>query len=564
MRLSLILLTALLGVAPASAQTPVPPSEAKGFATIQAADLKRDLTYIASDTMEGRLSLQPGDDKAIAWIADAFAKAGLKPAATGPDGKPSYLQPVPLVEYRNDPAASGVTLVRGGKTTVWHAPDVTGGYKADVDLSAPVLFAGYGITAPELGYDDYAGVDARGKIVLLFEHEPQEDDPHSIFNGTGLTRYATTRVKVLNAQKHGALAVLLVPEPNRKHFTNAERSAAMMRGVTPRIPIASQAIQDDEISIPSLAIKDAVAVELMAGSGMTPSQAQSAIDPALKPQSRALGDAVVSIRLRNALRRTGVTSNVVGLLPGSDPRLAAETVIISAHHDHDGSEACADPAKPPVTAPPDPSPCPRIWRGADDNGSGTVGVVELARAFAANPARPRRSILFVVFAAEERGLLGAYYMAAHPLRPLAATRAMINFDMIGRDEAPSQQTDGVLDIPKDTTNRLNLIGALYSPDYDRTVKTANASIGLVLDDRFDHESALNVFFRSDQFPFVLHDVPAFWWFTGFHPDYHHTTDTVDKIDFPKMERILKLAYLSAWRFGEAAEPPRFVETPKVN
>jgi Zn-dependent M28 family amino/carboxypeptidase len=258
-----------------------------------------------------------------------------------------------------------------------------------------------------------------------------------------------------------------------------------------------------------------------------------------------------------------VTDNVVGLLPGSDPRLAAETVIISAHHDHDGFEPCADPARPPVSLPEDPRPCPRIWRGADDNGSGTVGVVELARAFAANPQRPKRSILFVVFASEERGLLGAYYMAAHPLRPLATTRAMINFDMIGRDEAPSRQTDGVIDIPKDTTNRLNLIGALYSPDYDRVVKTANARVGLVLDDRFDHEHVLNVFFRSDQFPFVLHDIPAFWWFTGFHPDYHHPTDTVDRIDFPKMEKILQLAYLSAWRFAEDPQPPRFVANPKM-
>jgi Zn-dependent M28 family amino/carboxypeptidase len=188
-------------------------------------------------------------------------------------------------------------------------------------------------------------------------------------------------------------------------------------------------------------------------------------------------------------------------------------------------------------------------------------VVALARAFAANPERPKRSVLFVVFASEERGLLGAYWMAAHPLRPLATTRAQINFDMIGRDEAPSPQTDGLITIPADTTNRLNLIGALYSPDYDRTVKEEDKSVGLILDDRFDHESALNVFFRSDQFPFVLHNIPAFWWFTGFHPDYHHTTDTVDKIDFPKMQKILELAYLTAWQFGDESQPPRFIANP---
>jgi Zn-dependent M28 family amino/carboxypeptidase len=223
--------------------------------------------------------------------------------------------------------------------------------------------------------------------------------------------------------------------------------------------------------------------------------------------------------------------------------------------------ACADPAHPPASTPPDPHPCPQIWHGADDNGSGTVGVVELARAFAANPTRPARSILFVVFASEERGLLGAYWMAAHPLRSLDTTRAQINFDMIGRDEAASPQTDGLITIPSDTTNRLNLVGALYSPDYDRTVKEQDKLVGLTLDDRFDRESALNVFFRSDQFPFVLHNIPALWWFTGFHPDYHHTTDTVDKIDFAKMQKILQLAYLTAWQFGIESTPPRFVANP---
>src|SRR5438477_4496363 len=198
---------------------------------------------------------------------------------------------------------------------------------------------------------------------------------------------------------------------------------------------------------------------------------------------------------------------------------------------------------------------PEILHGADDNGSGTVGVVTLAHAFAVNAkakgaAAPRRSILFVVFAAEERGLLGAFYLAAHPLRPLETTRAMINFDMIGRNETPSDQTKGLIDIPPDTTNRLNLIGALYSPDYNRTVTAENSRVGLTLDDRFDHESALNVFFRSDQFPFVLKNVPAFWWFTGFHPDYHHITDTAEKINYLKIAKILRLAYLSGFAFAD--------------
>jgi Zn-dependent M28 family amino/carboxypeptidase len=309
------------------------------------------------------------------------------------------------------------------------------------------------------------------------------------------------------------------------------------------VPIPSQALEGDALHTPVAIISDAVARELMAKAGASPSEIQSAIDTDLKPQSRPLPDTSITMHYRNSSIRTGTSYNVAGLLEGSSPELKSETVIISGHHDHDGMSGTD------------------IWHGADDNGSGTVGVVELAHAFAANPAKPQRSILFVVFASEERGLLGAYYMVAHPLRPLATTRAMINFDMIGRNETESDQTKGLIDVPTDTTNRLNLIGGTYSPEYRRTVEQENKYVGLVLDDRFDHESALNVFFRSDQFPFVLHDVPAFWWFTGFHPDYHHTTDTADKINYPKMANILRLAYLSGWQFANESQTPKFVENP---
>jgi Zn-dependent M28 family amino/carboxypeptidase len=554
---------AALTAATAGAQAGIPAQQLPGFRTLQESDLRRDLTYISSDELGGRFSMQPGDETATQWIAGQFAKAGLQPPVKAKDGKAGYLQAVPLVEYRPDRQASSITLERGGKTTVWRAPDALGTYKHAVDLTAGVVFAGFGITAPELGYDDYAKVDARGKVVLIFDHEPQEDDPHSIFNGTGNTRYATARVKVMNAQAHGSVAVVIVAEPNRKHLTNAERAVRIGSSIVRPVPLPLQAIEQDEVHIPSAIVLDAVAAELFATAGISPSAAQTAIDRDLKPQSRLLPDTKLTFHLRNSTERTGISNNVAGLLPGSDPKLAPETILITAHHDHDGMAPCADPRHPPVSVPPDPHPCPQIWHGADDNGSGTVGVVALARAFAANPAKPKRSILFVVFASEERGLLGAYWMAAHPLRPLATTRAQINFDMIGRDEAASPQTDGLIKIPADTTNRLNLIGALYSPDYDWTIKEEDKLVGLTLDDRFDHESALNVFFRSDQFPFVLHNIPAFWWFTGFHPDYHHTTDTVDKIDFAKMKKILQLAYLTAWVFGAEPTPPRFIANPSA-
>ena len=130
------------------------------------------------------MSLQPGDEAAVQWIASEFAKVVLEPLVTDASGQKSFLQPVPLIEYRPDRKAGFVALERGGSEKKWQFPDVLGGYHDNVDLSAPVVFAGYGITAPELHYDDYQSIDAQGKIVLVFDHEPQETDPHSIFNGT--------------------------------------------------------------------------------------------------------------------------------------------------------------------------------------------------------------------------------------------------------------------------------------------------------------------------------------------------------------------------------------------
>jgi Peptidase family M28/PA domain len=542
MRLLVLALLIFVGITSfAQAQQPVPASVATGFNAIREDTLRADLTFVASDALEGRMSLENGDEVAIQWIASEFAKAGLQPAVKG-----SYLQPVPLIEYRGDREHSYVALARSGGEKQWKFPDAFGSYHSDVDATAEVVFAGFGITAPELHYDDYQGIDAHGKIVLIFDHEPQESDPNSIFNGTGNTRYATGRVKVLNAQEHGALGVLIVAEPNRKHPSNQERVARIGGSETRAVPIPSQALAEDVLHTPAAIISDAVAREIFSTAGASLSELQAAIDRDLKPQSRALPDTQVTLHYRNISARTGTTYNVAGLLEGSDPKLKGETILFSGHHDHNGISGT------------------EIWHGADDNGSGTVGVVALARAFAANAARGergKRSLLFVVYAAEERGLLGSFYMAAHPLRPLATTRAVLNFDMIGRDETESDQTKGLIEVPPDTTNRLNLIGASYSPDYDRTVVEENKYVGLDLDYRFDRDSALNIFFRSDQFPFVLHNIPSFWWFTGFHPDYHHTTDTADKINYVKMAKILRLAYLTGFEFANKATPPKFIANP---
>ncbi len=501
-----------------------------GLSSIQISRLRADLDYLTSDKLAGRLSLRPGSELAARWVADEFRKAGLKAGAGS-----SYLQPVPLIEYTVDRAASGLTVQMDGKTEHFSAPDATGGFPESRDVKGSVVFAGFGITAPELNYDDYAGIDVKGKIVLIFDHEPQENDAKSRFNGKGNTRYAGSYMKTLTAQKHGAVGVLVAPEPNRKHPSNQER-LARVRGMNLRARMPSQALESSELRIPSISINDAIADRLLKGDGKA---LQSKIDTALQPVSRETG-ATAEIKIVVTTRRRANTWNVLGVVEGSDPVLKAETIVFSAHYDHDGPAAGGG-----------------IYRGADDDGSGTVGVVELARAFARNEVKPRRSLLFAVFAAEERGLLGSYYYAAHPTRPLSGTRAVINFDMIGRDEAPSDQTRGLVEISPDTTNELNLVGTNYSPDYRESVIRANNMVELKLNYKWDEEPALNVFFRSDHYPFALHDIPSVWWFTGFHPDYHQTSDTADKIDYTKMEKILKLAFITGFEFGDTSEPPKF-------
>jgi len=411
-----------------------------------------------------------------------------------------------------------------------------------------VVFAGFGITAPELNYDDYAGIDARGKLVLIFDHEPQEGDPNSVFNGTGNTRYTNDNYKLFNAERHGAVAVLTMPDPDHQGpvRTAAPTPAGQTpvtgqggRGQTQAAPfprILSESLAEGGPKIPLFSIGRRVSESLFETAGKKAAEVETAINAKPAPASFDLPGVTIELHTATSEQRRANSYNVVGLIEGSDPALKAETIVFSAHFDHQG----AGPAG--------------IYHGADDNGSGTVGVVALAHAFEANPVKPRRSLMFIVFAAEERGLLGSYYYVSHPLRPLATTRAQINFDMIGRNEAADPRV--ITEISPDTSNQLGLIGTHYSPDYRDTVERQNKTAGLDITYKWDLDAYNRVLFRSDQYPFLLHDVPAIWWFTGFHPDYHQITDTVEKINFEKMVKILKLAYLSGFEFADEQNPPR--------
>jgi Zn-dependent M28 family amino/carboxypeptidase len=231
-----------------------------------------------------------------------------------------------------------------------------------------------------------------------------------------------------------------------------------------------------------------------------------------------------------------MSHNVAALLPGSDPTLSAETIIINSHYDHL------------------PNRGETHYPGANDNSSGTAAMLELARAFAAAPTKPRRSLLFISFGSEEEGLLGSYHYVEHPLRPLASTLAVLNLDMIARDEAHVPATAGKVNIPADTSNTINLIGGGYSADLLRAVRRANAVAKLDLDEKYERDSTQNVLFRCDHFPFLLKNVPAVWIFGGFHPGYHEATDTPEKLNWSKIEKVMRLTWQAVWELDKGSKP----------
>jgi acetylornithine deacetylase/succinyl-diaminopimelate desuccinylase-like protein len=489
------------------------------------ARMRADLEVLASAEAAGRASLTPGADVVARHLAAELRKAGLQPA----DGD-GYLQRFDLVPLQLDRSPSAVVVRAAGAEQRFAPvavafPDPT----APIDVTLDVAFAGFGISAPEFGYDDYAGLDVRGKAVLVFDHEPQEDDPRSAFHGTGFTLHANTWQKTRTAQQHGAAALLVVTEP-----VNSHRSA-------PRPPERAgappQALAAGALRIPRITIPADAAAALLPSTGRTPADTQRAIDAAGRPSSRRLDGVTVTLQAVNATTRVQASANVVGLLPGTDARLKGETILVTSHYDHLGVQEG------------------RLYPGANDNGSGTVAMVEVARLLAG--AKLRRSVLFVSFGSEEQLMLGSYHYVSHPLRPLATTRAVLNLDMVGRNEAHTPESEGVYEITAGRPDQLNLVGAAYSPDLASVLKRVSPRAGLTLSDKFDRDSSMRALFRCDHLPFLQHGIPAVWLFGGFHPGYHEPIDTIDRLDFDKMDRVVRLTVEAVKALASSDAPPRF-------
>lgn len=511
--------------------------------SIRTSDLRADLYFLASDSMRGRLTATAENALASEWVKSRFERLGLTPA--GQEG--SYYHSYNLLTATlGSPNRLEVVTGPGGALQLTAGQDFyPQRFSASGRAKGSVVFGGYGIHAPAQGHDDYRPGGFEGRVVLLFDHEPRERDPASPLDGLVTAEAANALRKTLAAQAHGAAAVLFVADvhnhPGPGNFEEA--AAAFWPPTPPRVDRFTLASLMEQVRIPAIQVSPALAAALAARAGTSLADLAHAAE---RPGGAAPVALDVDVEVTTAVHRHVVPDrNVLAAIEGSDPTLRDEWIVVCAHVDHEGADGA------------------RIFNGADDDGSGTVGLLEIAEAYALaarDGRRPRRSVLFAAWNSEERGLLGAWAYAEAPLVPRAQIAAVLNMDMIGRNEEVPEGGGGRfrgLDVQTAESNRnaVNIIGTTRSADMRGAVQQANGAIGLELKFRYDN-NASNLMRRSDHWPFLQHGIPALWFHTGLHPDYHTVYDRPEKIDYAKMERVARLVYEMSWRLAQAPSRPR--------
>lgn len=472
-----------------------------------------DVRFLASDELEGRGVGTPGLERAADYIGAEFRKAGLQV----PGDLTTYYQALNMtvgaeLGKPNELALAGPSGEISLVVDRDFRPTSFGGQGA---FSGPVVFAGYGITAPDAHYDDYAGIEAKGKVVLVMRQEPHTQDPHDAFEGNQLTRHSDLRNKAANAAQHGAAALLLVSDPTslKEQARTAPSAGGASGQATGTLGSASAADAllkfgyggwDNPSSMPIVHITREAADRLLKASAGTDLAAlESEIDKKVTPHTVPLEGwqcrGVVSI-----VRRQAEVKNVIGVLEGSGPR-ANETIVVGAHYDHLGRGA-------PGSLAPDSH---EIHHGADDNASGTAAVVELARRLGRREKPLPRRIVLVAFTGEEAGLVGSAHYVRHPVVPLEQTAAMVNLDMVGR--------------LKD--DKLTVFGTATAKEFPALLDELGRKRGLKIQKNADG------FGPSDHSSFYGKNIPVLHLFTGTHSDYHRPSDTADKVNLAGLARV---------------------------
>ena len=490
-----LLLAVLPGLATAQRQRP----PARGVASITIADLQRRIGIIADDSMLGRATPSPQLDAVAAYVASEFQRFGLKPG--GDSG--TYLQHYPLEVLRFDPESSTVRITSRTPGT-WRAGQdvllVEGQPPAGAATGPAVVITG---SADAGGTLDSAAVT--GKVVFLAY-------------GPGLSAIAP---KVLPLRP---LAIMLVAG-----FPDS--IWAQLPGHQASVSVRNPSVESGPAIPAVFAVRTATAGALFAQGGVSPDSLRAWGDKPLA--ARPLTDVTLQLDVRERVLQQASAPNAIGILEGSDPTLKREYVLFTAHMDHIGTpsagEGCA------------PRGADSICNGADDDGSGTVAVIELAEAFTSARERPKRSLVFMTVSGEERGLWGSAYFADHPTVPLADVIADLNIDMVGRNSK-----DTVAVIGREHSNLGATLDSVAAAHRELNIKPVG--------DLWPQEG---LFFRSDHYNFAKKGVPILFFTTGLHPDYHQVTDSPEKIDAEKEARFARLVFYLGQAVANTSQRPRW-------
>lgn len=503
------------------------------LAAIRPEAIRAHMRFLADDLLEGRGTATRGYDIAARYVAARFEELGLEPAGIPASHGDGYFQPVPMVQMTTDASGCSLTLLRGNKKIeLEYGPDFlvrTAVEKGSVD--APVVFAGFGVTAPELGYDDYAGLDVRGKIVAVLMGSP------STFPNDQRAYYSDRGVQARNAAARGAAGILGIYTPERERRLSWE--AARRHSHWPSTSWVDEAGKPQfSTLLPAASLSMKGAKELFAGAPRTLEEIYAAAE-AGKPPAFELP---VRASLRTAGRSKRAESpNVAAVLRGSDPKLKDEYVVLSAHLDHVGMEKSGTGGD-------------TIYNGAYDNASGIAVMLEVAKAFTRLPA-PRRSVLFLAVTGEEEGLNGSEYFAHYPTVPIDSIVANTNLDMF------------LMLYP---LRDVVAFGAEHS-SLDRVVREAAGRLGIEVSPDPHPEQVL--FIRSDHYAFVKQGVPAIFLSVGLKSAdpavdgravlgkwrqevYHQPGDDMSQpIDFGSGVQFAKLNFLISYQVAQDEERP---------
>lgn len=485
---------------------------------ITASDAEEYVEFLASDQMMGRDTPSPWLDSAARYIESAFREYGLE-AVNG-----SYYHEYNL--KREDLGSPNALRVNGRESRL-KDDFIPYEFSASGRVTGDVVFVGYGISRPDLGYDDYADIDVRGRIVVAVAGAPTRFTPKR--PGAESLADQGPRDKMRAAVRHGAAGLLLLPSPARNRFVRP--TGYSWRALYPGLGASAIPIRLDlpptETTIPTVGIGIEVAQRLFGKDIQTIGEMIKGMDSMGVPASRPLNK---QVELEVTIEKTIIPArNVVGVVRGS--KFPDEYVVIGAHYDHVGYFMAPSDALQK-----DREDIDTIYNGADDNASGTSGLLLIARAFGSLPMkeRPARSVLFIAFSGEEKGLYGSRAYIAQPTVPVERMVAMLNMDMIGRNHRDS----------------VSVAGGSCSAQLAAMVVEANSAEPMTL--VYDLEDMLH---RSDQASFLSRSIPVVFLSAGQHEDYHRVTDEPEKINNRKLAHIARLCFRIAWIVAESPQPP---------